>query len=537
MRTEVPFRCGRSLFASLVVISALLLAIADRPSLAADEQDSSTTISGLVVAESGKPLKGIIIRCADFADEKMILGETDSKEKGKFTLTIPANAAQKIQCSIVRSDLNETDARIIPGGRNSQVVFTMKYPTIDKVSGWIQIPGGWDPPNILVRVTQSNGVTKSQRPDKEESAVTFTDVKAGPAMVEYIAPGLEKKTKEDFILAQGSDISETLGFDWFPSGLILLIPGVSVVFWWAWMNMKWAGDPDKQRRTGEFWLISISLGAWVFTFFLLWLLLKFRGGGSLHFLHPQLAFPLFVPIFGFVGALIFALDLLRTDSRDRTTSKASESAPTEVSGFREFALRLVLGPYVAIVMALLFSGTFEFVNVSDKFGSQATVAFFSGFLVVFVLQNLTEKGNELLGQWRASSRYEPSEIARKFKLRMDDDVKLQKVNLKYLAQLRALSEDPNDLSALAKHTELGAGFLLGLVKDLNRDPVDDDLHARLGEDIWNKLGAEGVKTVGDVALLSPERIKEIATNQKIDENVLTTFANTCKKTFAQVLSS
>jgi hypothetical protein len=202
---------------------------------------------------------------------------------------------------------------------------------------------------------------------------------------------------------------------------------------------------------------------------------------------------------------------------------------TEVSGLREFALRLVLGPYVAVVMVLLFSGTFEFVNVTNTFGSQATVAFFSGFLVVFVLQNLTEKGNELLGQWRESSRYEPSEIARTFKLRMDDDVKLQKVNLKYLAQLRALSEDPNDLKTLARHSELGEGLLVGLVKDLNRESVDD-LHARLGEDMWNKLGAEGVKTVGDVALLSPERIKEVATNQKIDENALTTFANTCKKT-------
>jgi hypothetical protein len=490
-----------------------LLAIADRPSLAADEQDSSTTISGWVVDEKGVPLKGIIIRCADSADKEMILGETFSNETEKFTLAIPANSAQKIQCSIVGSDISEMDARIIPGGRDSQVVFTLKYPTIEKIEGWIQIPSGWDPPGILVQITQSNGVTKSAHPDREKSIVTFTNVKAGPAKVAYIAPGLEKKTKEGFILAQGGDISETLGFDWFPSGLILLIPGFSVVLWLAMMNMIWAGDPDKQRRIGEPVLILLCLGTWVFTFSLLWLLLKYRGGGSLHFLHPQLAFPLFVPIFGFVGALIFVLDLLRT----------------EVSGLREFALRLVLGPYVAVVMVLLFSGTFEFVNVTNTFGSQATVAFFSGFLVVFVLQNLTEKGNELLGQWRESSRYEPSEIARTFKLRMDDDVKLQKVNLKYLAQLRALSEDPNDLKTLARHSELGEGLLVGLVKDLNRESVDD-LHARLGEDMWNKLGAEGVKTVGDVALLSPERIKEVATNQKIDENALTTFANTCKKT-------
>ena len=38
----------------------------------------------------------------------------------------------------------------------------------------------------------------------------------------------------------------------------------------------------------------------------------------------------------------------------------------------EFVLRLVLGPYVAIVMVLLFSNTFSFVQVSKNFEGQAT---------------------------------------------------------------------------------------------------------------------------------------------------------------------
>ena len=78
---------------------------------------------------------------------------------------------------------------------------------------------------------------------------------------------------------------------------------------------------------------------------------------------------------------------------------------------------------------------------STKLETQATVAFFSGFLVVLVLQMLTEKGNEILGQWRSKSRYEPSELAVRFHLDTADDLKLREINLKYLEQFRSLPED------------------------------------------------------------------------------------------------
>jgi len=116
---------------------------------------------------------------------------------------------------------------------------------------------------------------------------------------------------------------------------------------------------------------------------------------------------------------------------------------------------------VAIVTVILFGGAFQIIDLT-KLGSQATAAFFSGFLVVLALQTLAEKGNEILGQWRATSRYEPSEIARQFNLHMEEDVKLQKAHLKYLEQLWALSKD--ELRTMAIHTELGEAFLAGLQK-------------------------------------------------------------------------
>jgi hypothetical protein len=83
----------------------------------------------------------------------------------------------------------------------------------------------------------------------------------------------------------------------------------------------------------------------------------------------------------------------------------------------------VLAPYVAIVIVIFFGGTFTFIQLTNL-ESQAALAFFSGFLVVLFLQGLTERGNELLGQWRSDNRYESSEIARKFGLDREEDLKL-----------------------------------------------------------------------------------------------------------------
>jgi hypothetical protein len=98
----------------------------------------------------------------------------------------------------------------------------------------------------------------------------------------------------------------------------------------------------------------------------------------------HVGFALSIPIFGFIGAMIFVIDLFRAGAQN-------------VPDYKEFALRLVLGPYVAIVMVLLFGGTFEIIDLT-KLGSQAITSVFSGFLVVLALQTLAEKGTELLGR-------------------------------------------------------------------------------------------------------------------------------------------
>jgi hypothetical protein len=525
MGTSSTFHWRRTHFSRTIGLLALLLAIGAQLSPVAgaqelSQQGANTTITGTVVDEQAKPQARALIRCSGFGDSlangmlspTVTLGEAASNEAGQFTLPIPPGAPEQVRCWVGGGAVYEIDEKIIPIGRDAQVIFTLKFVTIPQLEGWVHVPPDWDLRKILVLVRQSNDVIRSERPDPQDGRVMFTDVKAGPAEVTYSYDGLGLGSVQRFLMP-GSDISPTLRFASFPSALILLIPGVGVLGVLAYMSLRWRQDPDRQRRVGDPALMLASLVLWGATFAVLWFLLKSREGSGLHFFHPTLSFSLSVPIFGFIGAMLFVIDFLRT---------GTGGAPD----YREFALRVALGPYVAIVMVLLLGGTFQIIDLS-KLGSQATAAFFSGFLVVLALQTMAEKGNELLGQWRATSRYEPSEIARHFHLHMEEDVKLQKAHLKYLEQLRALSKE--ELKAMAILCELGEAFLVGLQTQLQ----EHDLFAKLGMETWTKLNQEGVRTIGDVALLSSDRLREVATLHQLDREALTAFCEACRKYFFQ----
>jgi hypothetical protein len=81
------------------------------------------------------------------------------------------------------------------------------------------------------------------------------------------------------------------------------------------------------------------------------------------------SFSLAVPIFGFLGSLLFLIDVFQR----RTPPEENEKEDINTS--MEFVLRLVLGPYVAIVMVLLFRDTIPFMRVPDEPGAQATSRF------------------------------------------------------------------------------------------------------------------------------------------------------------------
>jgi hypothetical protein len=269
-------------------------------------------------------------------------------------------------------------------------------------------------------------------------------------------------------------------------------------------------------------LIIIAVLLWGGTFFALWWLVGDEGANTLHIFHPNLSFSLAVPIFGFLGSLLFVIDVFQA----RMPTALSSDRPEEqnINTSMEFVLRLVLGPYVAIVMVLLFRDTFTFMKVSDELGAQATVAFFSGFLVTLVLQSLSEKGNELLGEWRSSSRYDPSEIARELNLAMEEDLKLRKVNLKYLGHLQRLTDD--DIVQMAKQSDINERLLFSLRDEARarrkRDVPElaQQLHERIGTAVWAKLQQEGIESVWDLAARTQAEIEQIAQTHNIDLPIL-----------------
>jgi hypothetical protein len=160
------------------------------------------------------------------------------------------------------------------------------------------------------------------------------------------------------------------------------------------------------------------------------------------------------------------------------------------------------------------------------------VAFFSGFLVTLVLQSLSEKGNEVLGEWRSTTRYDPSEIARDLNLAMEEDLKLRKVNLKYLGQLRRLTDD--DIVHMAKQSDTNEGLLFSLRDEARARRMHDvpllvkRLEERIGAEVWGKLQQEGIKSVWDLAARTSGEIPLIAQRHNIDPEILTKHSDDAK---------
>jgi len=305
------------------------------------------------------------------------------------------------------------------------------------------------------------------------------------------------------------------------TALVLPLPGIvvlgsrSALEGWQRHARSQSQNASTQEEGPDFDLplIPVCLGSWLVTFLILWYLSSLTGSTTLAILDSDLTFRPFVPFFGLLGAMIFVIDLFRGK---------------KAAGFgTEFALRLVLGPYVAIVMVVLFEDNFRFVDVTGA-KAQAALAFFSGFLVVLFLQAITERGNELLGRWREGARYQPSEIAAKFGLDIRDDLKLtQEARLRYLAQLRTLSD--GILKEKGREAGLGDGLLVEFKKRLE----EERLEGMLGDEAWKKLSNEGLRTAKDVAALTQERLDEVSGKQGVSLDML----NALRRDYQKLVTS
>jgi hypothetical protein len=214
-------------------------------------------------------------------------------------------------------------------------------------------------------------------------------------------------------------------------------------------------------------------------------------GTDVYFFDPGLTFPLFVPIFGFIGALLYVLDLSRRGRED-------------IPKGTEFGMRLIMGPYVAIVMVVLFGKNLGLVKLDTVIG-QAALAFFSGLLVTLAFQGMIEKGQEMLGRWREKARYVPSEIAKQFDLTPDEDSLLRKAGLSRIVQLQEYPE--KELIDAVRKVGFDEHLAVGFKKQVERDLLAKKIGALAREQFAKDANA---KSIEDIAHLNDETLDKIA---------------------------
>jgi len=125
-----------------------------------------------------------------------------------------------------------------------------------------------------------------------------------------------------------------------------------------------------------------------------------------------------------------------------------------------------------------------------------------------------------LGQWRQRTRYEPSEVAEKFKLSQEEDMALRKAGIRHLVQVRERSEDD-----LRKEVSR-AGFDENLAADFRRQLRKEQLRKAIGEHAWERLKAKKVNTVEEFAQLEDSVLQEMAgQDPKLDAEHLIALRN------------
>lgn len=267
----------------------------------------------------------------------------------------------------------------------------------------------------------------------------------GTANIVYDAPGYNRLEEHGVLLADGMDLSKTLQEKRADSrwALLLLIPGVVGLAWCAgcdYYDEKLRKKPGASARLdNQFGLALLGGATWAITLFVLVRFGLGTGGvNTLYLFHWSLPMEVYIPVFGFVGALLFVLDLRRRYGKD-----SSETPEEEIPKGKEFGMRMFMGPYVAIVMVALFGNDLGFADFTSP-AAKGTLAFFSGLLVIVALQGLIERGQETLGRWRQKSLLKTPEGRKERKEELKEVMgnlvwgRLQKVGVNTVAEFAHL---------------------------------------------------------------------------------------------------
>lgn len=361
------------------------------------------------------------------------------------------------------------------------------------------------------------------------------------AEINYVAQGYSPITEHGVQINSGSDLSTTLREDKnirSPWVLLILVPGAIALILAAikeevnkyrkrvksdssYSNPS-SGEtgeqqPDEEEHeketqlenrffvaafNGVVWLIVLTMWAYRAP-------VDTEGQYKLYLLHPGLSFEIYIPILGFIGALLYVLDLYR---------KGREDIPKGT----EFGMRVVMGPYIAIVMVVLFGRNLSFVDFANP-AARALIAFFSGLLVVLFFQGIIERAQEFLGSWRRESRYVPTEIAKKFGLTVEEDKLLMKAGIRHFSQLRDTAEDK------LREEVKKVGFDENLAASLKKKLEEEQLKNNIGQRVWKALGNINVKNLGDFSHVTDNALQDLVnTTPSIDLNDLKSLRDKAK---------
>ncbi|MCP4369416.1 MAG: carboxypeptidase regulatory-like domain-containing protein [Deltaproteobacteria bacterium] len=383
------------------------------------------------------------------------------------------------------------------------------------VGGTLTNANGNHIPNANITIVQGGTDAKTVRKAVSDKDGTFSikSVKTNVETITYEASGYTTIEEREVRMRDNMDLSQTLQTESVGGlGLLLLLfPGVSGIAVYA-VKKRFA---EGENILDRFMVALVNSLIWAFTLAGLWYCLGLYryGTNKLQLFHPSMTFEFYVPFLGFLGSLLYVFDLFRQGGRVTTNEEG------DMPKGKEFGMRLIMGPYVAIVMVVLFTQDFSFINLTSSTG-KGILAFFSGLLVVVALQGLIERGNEWLGRWRRKSGL--TEIAEKFDLNPEDDNKLIKAGIRYKVQLRDCKDD--DLREIVRKV----GFDENLAVDFKRVLEVEQLRKTIGEMIWDRVKKINVKTIQDFALLTDASLEQVSLKDISIED-LKTFRDNARK--------
>jgi hypothetical protein len=316
----------------------------------------------------------------------------------------------------------------------------------------------------------------------------------GPAHLVYQVPGY-KKLEDTITVEQNNEkIFKTMQKDsvggWWT--LLLLVPGVCGLMV-AWCKECFGKNRTAGQAIQDRLLVALFNGViWAGVLAWIWYgAAAPQGITRVQFFHSSLTFEFFVPLLGYFGSLLYVFDLFRGKDSDKFKEK-------------EFGMRIVMGPYVAIIMVALFGKDLKFIDL-ESFTGQGTLAFLSGLIVVVAFQGLIERANEMLGKWRReNSPYVASPLAEKFKLSEDEDNELRKITLRHPEQLPMWSSD--ELRKKVADLDFDEHYILAMKRSIESEQV----RKQIGDLIWERLKPVNVATIQDFSALSDDAIQNIA---------------------------